>query len=88
MRKILDRWDFAHFLGGSVLAFILYMFGISFLMSLSIFLFIAIFWEIIEKKFDKFVYEKNINELFFNKILDIIFGTLGFLFVWALINFS
>ena len=84
----MDRWDFAHFLGGSVSAFILYMFGISFLISLSIFLFIAIFWEIIEKKFDKFVYEKNINELFFNKILDIIFGTLGFLFVWALINFS
>lgn len=81
--KYADWWSLAHLLFGMLVAFIIKPIGLLFFPALMLGLFVFISWEIVEPILYKKIKIKFL-ETKYNQILDIVFGTAGFLLYWFL----
>ena len=77
--KYLDLWNIPHFLIGILIGFALIFFSVPLIYSLIIVFLIKLSWEIYE-------HINVIKETIPNKILDIVTGLLGYLFIFYINN--
>ncbi len=75
--KYIDLWSLNHFVGGVLIARILFFFDLSFWPALSITFVVKMVWEIYELI-------RNIKESIENKVMDVIIGIFGFLIMYYL----
>lgn len=77
--RYVDLWSFVHFLFGVLFVFLADFFEITLFMALAILTVLTVIWEMVE-----FVSEKT-RELLSNRVTDVIFADIGFLFMYFLL---